>query len=115
MFALVVGLAGLLDLVVPPLSHHFRRPAAADPRDRRDERQIKLMAMAVQNQEMLDALLEGAPPAIRQAMLERLLPYLPFVPQEYDKPVADCPLCGLRRGALVDHDCVTPAPPAQVN
>ena len=61
------------------------------------------MAMQVTDQATLDNLLAGAQPFVREAMLERLLPYLPFVPREYETP--DCPHCGLERGSAIAHSC----------
>ena len=87
------------------MSHNFKRPAAASPKLRQDDRLVKVMATQIQNQDQLDALLAGSDPLMRHAMIERLLPYLPFAPEE---PTADCPHCGFRRGSILPHECMGP-------
>jgi hypothetical protein len=82
---------------------NFKRPASPDPQERQDERLLKVMALQLQNQEHLDALLAGADPLMRHAMLERILPYLSFVPEEV---TADCPACGMKRGSILPHECL---------
>ncbi len=83
---------------------NFKRPVSIDPEERRDERQIKVMAMQIRDQAMLDKLLDGTAPVMREAMLKRLLPYLPFFPKE--EVTADCPECGMRRGSVIAHECL---------
>lgn len=85
------------------MAHNFKRPASINPRERREEKQISFMASLIRHQEALDTLLAGSPPEMRAAMLARLLPYLEFIPVEL---IADCPHCGLQRGAAVQHECV---------
>lgn len=63
------------------MSYQLKRPSPIDPRRKRDERQVKVMASGVRNQKMLDKLLEGASPLDRAAMVARLRPYLPFTPE----------------------------------
>ncbi len=84
------------------MSHNFKRPSSIDPQERREERDIALYAMAIENQDELDKLLADSSPAMREAMLERLTPHLRFVPD----PTADCPGCGLRRGSVISHQCL---------
>jgi hypothetical protein len=86
---------------------NFKRPVSIDPQERRDERQIKVMAMQIQDQAMLDKLLDGTVPIMREAMLERLLPHLPFFPKE--EVTADCAFCGMRRGSVIPNECRTAA------
>lgn len=90
-----------------PMSHNFKRPTSIDAQERRDERQIKLMAFQIRDQAMLDKLLEGASPAMRAAMIERLMPYLPFCPKGY--VTLDCPECGMKRGSVIPHVCIQSA------
>jgi formate dehydrogenase maturation protein FdhE len=82
---------------------NFKRPASVNPKARQDERLLKVMALQLQNQEQLDALLAGADPLMRHAMLERLIPYLSFVPEE---ATANCPACGMKRGSILPHECL---------
>ena len=84
------------------MAHRFKRPAHISAKDRREERLVKVMATQVANQEMLDKLLDGTSPLMRKALLERLLPYLPFAPEV---PTPDCPHCGFRRGSVIAHEC----------
>ena len=69
------------------MSHNFKRPSNIDPQVRRDERKLLCMAMQLTDQKKLDKLLEGTSPPTRKAVVERLTPYLSFVPKaepEYD-------------------------------
>ena len=75
------------------------------PQDRRNERELRIMASAIYTQEMLDKLLAGSAPDMRQAMIERLRPHLRFTPAAEDIEVKDCPHCGFRRGTVVPHEC----------
>jgi hypothetical protein len=83
----------------------FKRPTSIYPRVKRDERQIKVLAMQLRNQDMLDTLLAGTTQFERDAMMERLRPYLRF---ELVEATPDCPHCGLRRGSAIAHSCQTP-------
>lgn len=87
------------------MSHNFKRPISIHPQERRDGRQIDFMASLIKGQKELDVLLADAPPATRAAMLDRLRPHLSFVPAQDVTP--DCPQCGLRRGSVIAHDCLT--------
>jgi hypothetical protein len=88
------------------VSHRFKRPKSILPQDRRDQRQLQLMAGHVVNQHMLDLLLQGAAPGMRKVLLDRLTPYLPFAPAPLP---TECPECGLAGGATQSHEC-GPAP-----
>jgi len=92
------------------LSHKFRAPASIHPQERRDNRMVDLMALQIQDQAQLDKLLEGASPAMREAMLERVTPYLDFTPETV--ATKDCPNCGLRRGSVIDHECLNSGIPS---
>ena len=86
------------------MSHNFKAPASIDPAERRAERQVNFMAAnGVRRQADLDKLLEGAAPAMRDAMIERIRPMLSFEPEA--TVTEDCPNCGLRRGSVMDHAC----------
>lgn len=64
------------------MSHNFKSPASIDPRERRADRAVNLMATHIKDQAMLDNLLADASPITRAAMIDRLVPYLSFVPRE---------------------------------
>ena len=83
----------------------IKKPSSLSPRQRRETKQIACMAGLIKNQAMLDKLLDGAGPVMREAMLERVKPHLRFAPKE--EVTADCPLCGLRRGTAISHQCLT--------
>jgi hypothetical protein len=86
------------------MSHNFKPPASIDPQDRRDDRMVKVMATQILDQAMLDKLLAGSTGEMREAMLERLIPYLGFTPNPLVS--SDCPACGMRRGSVIAHACV---------
>jgi hypothetical protein len=85
----------------------IKKPSNLSPRMRREAKQINCMAGLIKDQTMLDKLLENSTPAMRAAMLERIGHLLPFVPLEQVTP--DCPHCGMRKGSVIDHECVTEA------
>ena len=82
----------------------LKRPVSISPAERRQERQIKLMAMHIPDQAALELLLMGSSPDMRAAMLEKVRPYLPFTPEE--EVNLDCPACGMKRGSILAHECV---------
>ncbi len=85
------------------MSHNFKRPSPLDPKLRRQERQLTMLAGTIRNQAALDQLLRGSSPAMREGMLQVLRPMLPFQPQM--EVTADCPNCGFRRGSVIGHEC----------
>jgi hypothetical protein len=88
------------------MSHHFKYsgPSHAEREEAAIEDSIRRQAALLRDQAELDELLDGASDQMRQAMIERLAPYLHFVPED-ETPVADCPTCGMKRGSLIPHDC----------
>ena len=88
------------------MSHTFKKPIDMDTLKRQAAREVDILATHIENQAMLDELLKDADPDMRAACLERMAPYLPFVPE--DLVIQDCPQCGLRRGSMFPHDCVGP-------
>jgi len=84
------------------MSHRLK--AKAPLKQRRDEQAIRVMARQLFNQTMLDKLLAGARPDLREAMIARLRPYLPFTPDI--EITVDCPQCGMRRGSILAHACL---------
>ena len=76
-------------------------------REAAQEGEIQRQAALLRDQEDLDELLDGATPAMRTAMIERLRPYLRFTPVDVAEPIVDCPRCGLRRGSAIEHACTT--------
>jgi len=88
------------------MSHRWKSPRHIDPQVRRDERQIKVMALQIHDQATLDKLLEGSSRQMREMMLERIAPYLSFVP-DVEKDL-DCLQCGRKGGAVIAHECMLP-------
>jgi hypothetical protein len=93
---------------------NYKRPSSVlvSPDKRSDEQKIRVMASTIRDQETLNTLLQGSTGAKRLAMIERLLPYLPFIPEEIAHSrnyaaidIGDCPYCGMRRGAVIPHAC----------
>lgn len=80
---------------------NFRQPVEIDPRVRQKDRLLNIMAMQL-NPQSLETLLHGSTPAMRQAMIDRLRPYLQFDPNE---KIADCARCGMKRGSILAHEC----------
>lgn len=91
------------------MSHHLKKPAPISPRERREEKQIRFMASQIKDQAALDSFLAGSEPAMREAMLERITPFLSFIPaEEVDSRSLDCPDCGMFRGTVIAHKCFPP-------
>lgn len=100
----------------PEMSHHFKRPSSGPTLESRHRpasdtyelpatlEEIEACAHQVKSQAELDILLEGTDPATRSAMLEMLAPHLEFVPREFI--AGDCPVCGMRRGSAIAHECL---------
>ncbi len=78
---------------------------ALDESDTEDARDVKLLAMAIPDEEALEVLLKGASPDRRAAMLEQIEPYLSFQRQRVEV-TPDCPVCGLKRGSAIPHECL---------
>ncbi len=70
-----------------------------------EELNVRLMAMAIPDEEGLEVLLQGASPHLRAAMLREIEPYLSFKRVTVEV-TPDCPLCGLRRGSAISHECL---------
>ncbi len=81
---------------------NFKRPISIDPQERRDERNVNIMAMQL-NPQSLETLLHGTDPMLREALLVRLRPYLQF---DTEEAIADCARCGMRRGSVIAHECL---------
>lgn len=67
--------------------------------------QIRRLAAGIRDQDQLDKILADADPALRNDVLATLTPYLKFTPIPDSDPIGDCPRCGLRRGAIIAHEC----------
>jgi hypothetical protein len=64
------------------------------------------LAAKIGNQAMLDKVLEDAPSdAARDIILRYVSEFLSFKPEQ-NVPIEDCPRCGLRRGAMIAHECL---------
>lgn len=70
------------------------------------QQSIADMAAKIGNQAMLDQLLAGVAPEREKRLLELLTPHLSFTP---GFGIDDCPICGLRRGSMIAHECSTAA------
>ena len=74
------------------------------------EQEIIRLAGLIANQAMLDKILEDTAPALRAGVFAKLRPHLPFEPFVQEAPIADtiadCPTCGLRRGSVIEHECL---------
>ncbi len=70
-----------------------------------DQLTVRMMAMAIPDEQALEDLLRGASPDMRSAMLREIEPYLSFK-REVVEVIPDCPVCGLRRGSAVSHECL---------
>ncbi len=78
---------------------------ALDPALSDEEQQVRLMATCIPDEAALEDLLRGADPLSREGMLEMIRPYLQFeLSAETTTP--DCPLCGLRKGSVIPHECL---------
>ncbi len=78
---------------------------AVDESESEEELNVRLMAMAIPDEEGLEALLRGASPDLRLAILREIEPYLSFKRVTVEV-TPDCPLCGLRRGSAIPHECL---------
>ena len=106
------------------MSHHFKAPQtpvrhedvrvrvpaekvrqAAEESETEEQQEAKLMAMCIANEDELEVLLAGASPAMRAGMLELIRPYLKFTLTAVEV-TPDCPVCGLYRGSVVNHECL---------
>lgn len=105
------------------MSHHYKRPPdirhlnlrdvqlSVDPQKMRlalaepdeQERELSLMALTLPDEDALEAMLAGAEPMMRKAMIDRLRPFLRF---EVTEVTPDCPVCGLKRGSAIPHECL---------
>ncbi len=81
------------------------RQAVAESEDE-DQLTVRMMAMAIPDEQALEDLLRGASPDMRAAMLREIEPYLSFQ-RTVVEVTPDCPVCGLRRGSAVSHECLT--------
>jgi hypothetical protein len=86
------------------MSKSIKKPGNLSAKRRSEEKQISFLASITTDQAALDKLLEGSTPEMRKAMIDRLTPHLPFVPRE--EVTQDCPHCGLRRGSVINHECL---------
>ncbi len=87
------------------MSHRFKQQIARY-KDEKNEREIAAMARRIRDQQDLEKLLDGADDQMRASLIERLLPYLDFEIFAVD-PTPDCPHCGMKRGSLIPHACVS--------
>lgn len=85
------------------MSHRFKQATHVKPSDEIAEKTIRRFAASLRDQQDLERLLDGADDFMREAMIERLMPYLTFPVFNVD-PTPDCH-CGFKRGSLIPHAC----------